>query len=62
MGKKTKYTPEERARKGGYFRAKKLSKRQLSIAGRHAATIRWARERGVLEATPAPFVKAIDSP
>ena len=55
-----KYTNEERARKGGYARAKKLGKRQLSEDNRRAAIIRWARVKGLLawpHAPATPFQK-----
>ena len=39
------YTNEERARMGGFARAKKLGKRRLKESSRRAAIIRWTRAK-----------------
>lgn len=51
---KRKYTPVERARKGGFARGQKLSARKLSDIGKRAAIIRWARVKGLLPDAPFP--------
>lgn len=45
MAKRRKYTYTERARKGGYARAKKLGARKLRDAAIRMNAIRWDRER-----------------
>ena len=56
-----KYTNEERARLGGFARAKKLGKRRLRESARRAAIIRWAVARNAPQAPPVvqepPFQK-----
>lgn len=56
---KRKYTNEERARKGGFARAKKLGKRRLSEDNRRAAIIRWTKARLAAQQAPEapPFQK-----
>ena len=57
VAKRKKYTPEERARKGGFARAKALTKRQIQEIGRKGAIIRWERARALREAQVDPFQK-----